>query len=123
MVQDHRDRALSTRPSPYTHPIARASTGLALGVRSSTITGPAGGEGRRPNRQRGRTTDAGIYPHARQDRKRGESTTAHDAIAEHAGLGGKQGGSAPTCGGLRQRRNPCVHRLRTLRVFGMDLEG
>ncbi|CAM9894699.1 unnamed protein product, partial [Pylaiella littoralis] len=48
----HRDRALSTRPSPYTHPIARASTGLALGVRSSTITGPAGGEGRRPNRQR-----------------------------------------------------------------------
>ncbi|CAM9330586.1 unnamed protein product, partial [Pylaiella littoralis] len=40
---------------------------------------------------RGRTTDAGIYPHARQDRKRGESTTAHNAIAEHAGLGGKQG--------------------------------
>ncbi|CAN0429133.1 unnamed protein product, partial [Pylaiella littoralis] len=28
------------------------STGLALGVRSSTITGPAGGEGRVPNRQR-----------------------------------------------------------------------
>ncbi|CAN0433397.1 unnamed protein product [Pylaiella littoralis] len=63
MVQDHRDRALSTRPSPYTHPIARASTGLALGVRSSTITGPAGGEGRRPNRQRTLCTSPSPYTH------------------------------------------------------------
>ncbi|CAM9270004.1 unnamed protein product [Pylaiella littoralis] len=61
MVQNHRDRALSTRPSPYTHPIARASTGLALGVRSSTITGPAGGEGRRPNRQRTGPSAPALY--------------------------------------------------------------
>ncbi|CAM9641891.1 unnamed protein product [Pylaiella littoralis] len=83
MVQDHRDRALSTRPSPYTHLIARASTGLALSVRSSTITGPAGGEGRVPNRQRGVEKNENMTKH---DHRRSGGSDKTGEHARHAAL-------------------------------------